>query len=80
MPGMRAHAFNHNTWQRKAAGQTLSQGAEWKKRDIFTFSYVPLCVCAYECRCLWRRPEVGVRCPAAGVAGSYELPDVGAVN
>lgn len=47
---------------------------------FFNFVYVRVCiwVCAPECRCPWR-PKALYH-PGTGVAGVYELPDMGAGN
>jgi len=49
---------------------------------VFVCMCVCVCVCVYVCVCLqvpWR-PEEGIRCPGAGVAGGCELPDTGTWN
>lgn len=37
-----------------------------------------MCICVHECRCCGGQKSV--RCPGAGVIGSWELPSMSAVN
>lgn len=48
------------------------------KKKRFIFVYVCVCVWAHECGCHWKSRALNL--PRAGVAGDFELPDVGIGN